>query len=187
VSRLIAAGRHGAVCRSVQWAWTSGDNAKEYAAVEFEIDGPDDPDAGRLITWFGFFTDKTVDKTIEALRYLGWTGTDLAELPRLAAAGDLAQVVEIVVVHEEYNGEVNAKVRWVNKPGAGRVKIDKPMTADEVRMFSARMRARLAAGATDRGRPGGDMRPSSPTRQPSSGAHAFDRSIPPPGQDDLPF
>jgi hypothetical protein len=180
---LIAEGRHAAICRSIQLGWTS--TGKEQLAVEFQIDGPDDPDAGRSITWFGFFTDKTFDKTVEALRALGWTGPDLTELPALAEAGDLAQVVEIVVGHEEYGGELSARVRWVNKPGAGRVKLEKPMSADEARMFAARVRARMAGG-----RPTGAAPVPRAAARPSwgaTGSHAFDPTIPPPDQNDLPF
>jgi len=189
VSGLIAEGRHAAICRSIQFGWTS--TGKEQIAVEFEIQGPDDEDAGRSITWFAFFTDKTFEKTVEALRTLGWTGSDVAELPGLADVGAVAQVVEIVVAHEQYQGDVNAKVKWVNKPGGSRVKLEKPMAADEMRLFAARMRARLAAP-----RPGAaptSMRPATgapAARSPgwgSPGSHAFDASIPPPGQDDLPF
>ena len=49
-----------------------------------------DPDVGNSITYFGFFTDKTMKRTIESLRYIGWEGDDLAELPTLAETGMLA-------------------------------------------------------------------------------------------------
>ncbi len=43
-------------------------------AVTFELLDP----AGERITWYGFFTEKTTDRTLESLRHCGWKGNDLS-------------------------------------------------------------------------------------------------------------
>lgn len=115
-------------------------NNAEQIAVLFAILGDDDAETGEHITWFGYFTEKTQQRTLEALRYCGWTGNDLTDLVGLGGA-----VVEIVVEQEEYNDKWQAKVKWVNRPGGGAVKLAKPMGDKEKRAFAARFR-NMAAG-----------------------------------------
>jgi hypothetical protein len=176
---FIAEGRHAAVCRSIQFGLTK--NQKEQVAIGFEIIG-EDADAGRMITYFGTFDEAqpgkrsgAIDFTLEALRNLGWTGDDLAELPALAESGQLAEEVSIVVAHEEYEGTWRAKVKWVNKPGGGMVKLETPLDDRQLKTFAASMRNRLRGAAQ---RPtNGASRPA-PTRHPNA---------PGGGNDDIPF
>lgn len=170
---MIATGRHTAICRSIQFGTTKTGNTQ--CAVEFEIVG-DDEDRGGSITWFGFFTEKTFDRSIESLRHMGWTGDDLAELPALAESGGLATEIEIVVDHEEFNEKVQAKVKWVNRVGGGgRVKLEKPIEGSDLRSFAAQMKSRISAA---------------PPRKPAAngGAKRDERDASPPAdRDKLPF
>jgi hypothetical protein len=114
---------------------------KEQVAVEFTFVDP----PGRRMTWFGFFTEATFDRTIEALRYCGWTGTDLADF---AAADGLLppgmdQEVELVVEHDEYKGKVSAKIAWVNSGGG--LALKDALSADQARSFAARMKGKILA------------------------------------------
>lgn len=177
-SNLIAEGRHTAVCRSVQFGTTK--KGDEQIAIGFEIVG-DDADAGRSLTYFGMFTDNTVDFTIDALRNCGWTGDDLAELPGLADAGALANEVSLVVVHEEWEGEWRAKVRWVNRPGGGKIKLERPLDERDLASFAQRMKSRVRAA----GRDGGQRKPSGSGGQGRQAGR--DRDVPPPGDGDIPF
>jgi len=191
---LIANARHRALIRvseeAIRFGITGeGENEKEQAVVLFDIVGDNDPDNGRSITWFGYLNDKNFDRTVEALRYCGWEGDELAELPQLAAAGRLAQEVELVVVHEEYQGEWRAKVRWVNRPGGGAVQLKKPLEGQELAAFSARMKGRVRV-AGDANRPGGSAaRPSAGGQQRSSTSRSQDPhpNAPGGGLDDIPF
>ena len=152
---MISEGIHRALAQSIQFGH-AGQDDKEQVAVEFRLTNPDDPECGYSITWFGFFTEKTIKRTIESLRYCGWKGDDLAELPTLADTGMLADEVDLVVQHEEYEGNVRAKVAWVNRPGGGRVQLAKPMEATSLASFAARMKSSIkAAEAAPRQRSSG--------------------------------
>lgn len=176
---MISKGRHAAVCSgSIQLGITGeGDNAKEQVVVQFVLNDDNDPFRDWMITWFGFLTEKTWERTIEALRHLGWTGDDLSELPALAASGALGNQVELVIDHEEYKGEWSAKVRWVNRPGGGAVKLKQPLEGAALTTFAARMRGKIRTVPST----GGGGKPSNGSSGPAPHPNA------PGGSDDLPF
>ncbi len=118
--------------QKVQFGFTKEN--KRQVAVCFEI--LDGEYAGHKLTWFGYFTEKTTERTIQALRYCGFRGDDLM------AANDQAldQAVSITVEHAEYLGKVSAKVAWVNAPGGGGFKLSAPMKKDDLRRFAAEMK-----------------------------------------------
>jgi hypothetical protein len=189
---VIAAGPHRALAQSIQFGH-AGDDNKEQVVVEFKLTDASDPDFGYSISWFGFFTDKALQRTIESLRYLGWKGDDLAELPTLAETGMLPEEVDLVVEHEEYKGALRAKVAWVNKPGGGRVQLAKPMEADSLKSFAARMKGSIAAAErAPRQKSNAPAQRNSGTYRQGFGSGAprgaaGDRNIPPPSDDDIPF
>jgi hypothetical protein len=121
--------------------WVQFGTAKtgtQQVALTFEILAGQEQ--GRKITWLGYFSDKTADRTIEALRHCGLVGDDLAA----AVRGPLDQEVEIVVDHEIYDGKTRAKVQWVNAGGGGGFKMETPMAKNELGSFAAMMKSRLA-------------------------------------------
>lgn len=141
MSELIPEGYYNAVAvpvttddgtMTIQFGYTKEN--KRQVAVCFEV--LDGPHAGHRLTWFGYFTEKTTARTIQALRYCGFRGDDLAA----AAAQTLDQQVSITVEHAEYNGKVSAKVAWVNAPGGGGFKLSAPMKRDDMRKFAAEMK-----------------------------------------------
>lgn len=180
---MINIGKYPAICRSIQFGETS--TGKEQAAIEFELIG-DHADSGQSITAFLFFTEKTLSRTVESLRHLGWTGDDLSELPALAADGKLGQEVEIVVDHEEYEGKVSAKVKWINRPGGGSIKLEKPLDDAGLRTFAARMKASIRSAKPPQrsalpapaGAGGNGARPTAQPTHPNAPGGA---------NDDLPF
>jgi hypothetical protein len=109
--------------------------------VQFEI--VEGPAQGRRIAWWGNFTEKTWERTVESLRYCGFQGDELDTLP----SQTLDQVVDVEVEHSEYLGKVSAKVKWVNAPYSG-IKLTKPMGSQELRNFSALMKAKVASVKT---------------------------------------
>lgn len=144
---------------------------KEQVAVEFEV--LDDGFHGQRITWFGYFTDKTTEGTLRALRTMGWRGDDLSDL-----GGIQDNEVSLVVEQEEYEGKWTAKVRWVNAIGGG-VGLKAPLSPDKAKAFAARMRAQVLAFDKSEGAP----KPSAPRPAPRG-----DPREPPPHDDnDLPF
>jgi len=59
-----------------------------------------------------YFTEKTVEKTTEKLRAIGWEGEDFYELrDGQVLRGKRCQ---ITVKHEVYEGSTRAKVEWIN-------------------------------------------------------------------------
>ncbi len=84
------------------------------------------PHQGETIRWDGWLTEKTQERTIEAIGYCGWTGDDLSVFAKDGAPmqGMDLNDVEIVVEVESYekDGETKHanKVAWVNRIGGGR-------------------------------------------------------------------
>lgn len=130
---MIAAGTYQA--RAVQWRMCETKGGAEQVAVECAILNDDGTDADMKITWFGFFTDKTWKRSIEALRFFGWTGNDVTDLTGLDA-----NVVDLVIAHEEWEGKTRAKVQWVNAPGGG-LALKAPLVGDKAKAFAAKMKA----------------------------------------------
>lgn len=115
-------------------------NGKEQVAITFEL--TEGEYAGRKITWFGYFsTDKAAEQTMKALRNAGWKGNDLWEVTKQ----ELTQPVSLAIITEEYNSEFRNKVDWVNSPGGGGVKLEKPMDQFKARSFAERFKAKAAA------------------------------------------
>lgn len=125
--------------RAVQWDWGTTKDGKEQVAVQMEI--VEGQFQGWCITWYGYFTDKTKQRTIESLKYMGWRGDDIMTMTGM---GDL--LCQIVVDHEQQTegkraGEWVAKVRWVNRlGGGGPIKLDRPMDMAAKRMFAAKLK-----------------------------------------------
>jgi hypothetical protein len=182
---LISKGRHRAMVRVSEDAiQVSADvpNKSDFVAVCFDLCDPQDPYNGWSITWFGFLTDKTLDRTVEGLRYCGWEGDEIGALPELAANGQLSQEVELVIDHEEWEGKWRAKVKWVNRPGGGTVKLEKKLTGSDLSSFSARMKGRIrtAGAANANGR-------TTPQRSTGGGGSQPQHPNAPGNLDDIPF
>src|SRR5688500_1276083 len=112
---------------------------KEQVAVRLRLS------SGEGITYFGYFTEKTTERTLESLRHLGWAGEDLFDL-----SGIDQNEVEIVVEHEEYetdSGELktSAKVRWINAIGGGGIAMKSTMDVAQAKAFAQRMKATAIA------------------------------------------
>lgn len=130
-SVLLPAGRYRA--RAVEGALAETSTGRPQVAVLFTLTDPNW--AGNTMTWYGYFSEKTQSKTLEALRTCGWKGDDLSDL-----AGICDNEVSIVVEHEnDQDGVTRAKVRWVNRVGS--LGIRAPMAPDQARAFAARMKA----------------------------------------------
>lgn len=128
-------------------------NGTEQIAVIFQIvDEDEDGNRGSLHgqrrVWYGFFTDKTADRTLESLQYCGWGSDELKDIINLDEEGcrrELPNMVELVIESETYNGRTIEKVRWVNAIGESRSAIKNKADDREVQSLSARMKSRAAA------------------------------------------
>lgn len=131
----------------VQWALGTTGTGKEQVAVTLYLPEPDE-----RITWFGYFTEKTEERTFRTLRMLGWRGDDISDLSEIQDAE-----CQAVVENEEYEGKVRAKVKWLNA-------LDGPVLQNQMdpsasKSFAARMRARVKAFDVSDGKPKANGKP----------------------------
>lgn len=162
-------------------AWGIGvTNDKETIGVQFQI--TTENAEFNHITWYGFFTEKTWERTIESLRYCGWEGDDIAELTDSRGGLDKNEV-ELVIDDEDYKGNLVAKVKWVNRVG---VALKAPLQGDRLKAFSASMRSQIRAKDASEGRkPAPRSQPAGP--RPTEAVRAEDFGPPPMSDDDIPF
>ena len=80
-------------------------NGNEQVMVKFEI--LEGPDTGKSITWWGYFSEKTADRTLKALMDAGWDGQDVSVLSGLGS-----KEVSLTIGNDTYNGEVRQRVQW---------------------------------------------------------------------------
>jgi hypothetical protein len=112
-----------------------------------------------------------------------------------------ANEVSLVVELEEYNGQTQAKVKWVNRSGAAGVAMNARMGDDQRRAFAARMKGAAVASRQQQAASGNGAKASAaakpaqkPTtqrppqqRRPQPSPDADDPGPQDPGFDDLPF
>lgn len=148
------------------------EGALPYVGVGFTIlEGPNE---GQSITWYGYLTEKTLQRTMEALGYCGWQGDMLDDL-----TGITDNDVYLVVEHEpDQNGELRAKVRWVNSGGG--VAVKNRLNAAEASDFAQRMRGQVMAARQRAGAPA----PGGSSAANSGAGRDFNPSN---NADDIPF
>ena len=144
---MLAEGKYTA--RAIEWSQVTQheETGNEEIRVLFGLEG------GQTITWRGYFTEKTAERTIESLRYMGWQGDDITNVDGLDA-----NEVQLVIKHEEYQGKTQVKVAWVNRLSG--VFVGTPMDASRKQAFAQRMKGLVlatkgAAGAAPTRAPGG--------------------------------
>lgn len=161
--------------RAQEWAYGRTSQGHTQIAVAFAI--LDGEHAGRTLTWFGHFTEKTVDRTLDSLRHCGWDGDDPSDLTGLDR-----NEVQLVIDDEEYNGQTRTKIQFVNRLGG--LALKDQLSPDEVRAFAARLRGRAVAHKQKYGGQPAAPKTSSRAGYPGdndSGDNGW------PGDDDIPF
>lgn len=160
--------------RAKTWALAETSKGDPQVAVEFALL---DPEAEmKSLAWYGYFTENTEARTIEALRTMGWAGDDLSDLQGLDA-----NEVSIVVEEEEYQGKIQTKVRWVNKAGGLNVKA--PLSGDKAKAFATMMRDRIRALDAAKG----VKKPAQPNGATRAPARSGPPEPPPMTDADIPF
>jgi hypothetical protein len=140
------------------------------------------PDSGQVVTWYGYFTDKTIERTFESLRYMGWSSDDLGDL---STVGTMDPYI-VLGDEADQQGVVRTRVMWVNDPGGGGVALKDRMNAGDIAAFAQRMKgkaialgqARAAAPPTTRGGAGAGATGARHTVPGVGGAPAVDDDIP---------
>lgn len=175
-NEIIPAGTYRAKGIEAQLGFTSTN--KEQVAISFQVLTPGFEN--QRLAYYGTFGEKALEITIKALRACGWTGLDLGDL-----TGVDANEVNLVVEHEEYNGVVSAKVKWVNDGAGGLLK--NVMGDAEKLSFAQRMRgevARLSQAQPKTPAPKAAAKPSG--RPPEPPPHT-DGDAPRGNPNDIPF
>jgi hypothetical protein len=147
-----------------------GAPGKKQVLMQFEI--LDGQHAGRRVPWWGYFTEKSWANTVKGLRACGFKGDELHTIP----SQQLDQEVSITVGINEWDGKQNNRVEWVNPANTG-IKLADPMTSDDLRKFSAAMKARTATVVAVEGKKA-DKAEKREQEQPPQ---------PPPGDEEIPF
>lgn len=179
MSTLIPPGRYAARATDADLGLSKQNT--EQIGIGFEI-LQEGEFCGWHITGFFSFSDKAAEYTFEKMRNAGWTGDDVGDLTSLAPS---TVDCSITIKHEEWEGETNAKVAFVNKPSDGKVKMAAPLDGGQRQSFAARMRAKAIAS-----RP---REQSAPPSRPVNGGATPTRGRDPhpnaPGnnEDDIPF
>lgn len=161
--------------KAKEWALSEASTGTPMVVVLFNIltEGATDS----ALTWRGFFTEKTTERTIEALRFMGFEGDDLTQLHGLDR-----DEVDLVVEDEEYtddegNLRTSAKVQWVNKPRSLSVKT--VLEGDKLKSFAAQMKAQFRQADASAGKRTPSVKPS------ASGP--LGNEPPPLDDNDIPF
>jgi hypothetical protein len=177
---MIAPGRYRA--RGVEAALGMTGTGKEQVAILLRVVEEGGENHGAELTWYGYFTEKTAERTLESLRHLGWTGDDLTDL-----SGIDANEVSIVVEHEEgQDGKLRARVQWINAPGGGLAMKDR-LDGAAAKAFATRMRGMAIASRDKQRAQAGAANGPRPAAQPRPRAAAAGGGDPGFGDDDIPF
>lgn len=158
--------------RAQEWAFGRTQNGNEYIGIMFEVTSGEH--AGKVFSWRGFFTEATLDRTLESLRHCGWDSDSIVELDALGT-----NEVELVLEEEQYEGKTFTRVKWVNRPS--RLAIGEPLTGSELQAFAARLRGKCVASkqtykAGPAPKSGGSSNASH--RGDPPGAHDFESDVP---------
>lgn len=168
MAEIIEAGDYRA--KAVEGKLTETKGHKAQAAVRFALlDFP-----GRTITWFGFLeaSDKAFEIAMEGLRTAGWKGDDLADMSMLTEA--TSPEVILVVGHEEYEGKVSAKVKFINSTGG--MSMRGALQPEQARSFAERMKGRVLAHNQASALP--VQKPGAPAAKPQTPRPAAGRPLP---------
>lgn len=139
---MIKPGHYQAIAREFTFGKTS--KGTEQVALLFEV--ADGEAKGQRITWYGFFTDATYERTLDSLENAGWDGQSLQKLGGLGS-----RPCVIVVENEEgQDGKTYPRVRWVNGLGGG-LSVKEKMETNEVNALEERMKGAMLERRQKRG------------------------------------
>lgn len=155
--------------RAVDAVLGIADTGTKQVAVLFELlDMP-----GQSIPWYGYFTEKTEDRTLESLMHAGWHGDDLSNLMR-DGLGESEVTLVVEQEQDQKTGEFRARVKWVNALGAGAL-VKNEMTDGDKLAFAQKMRAKVM------------QKRAKMMQRPAGNSGSPRNDVPPPGDNDVPW
>lgn len=123
--------------------WGRAKSGAEQIALTFALVDQSGAPTSSTMEWVGGFgTDQSANITIKSLRACGWSGDDLFELDGIGA-----NVVELDVAWEDYQGERRLRIKWINTPGSGRLMFRDALDERSKRALGARLKGLLAKHA----------------------------------------
>ena len=134
---IIQEGRHRGVCIGTDHSYSSVKGTPTIS-LGFRL-SVGDADENRVITAFRYVTPNTEEHVIKDLLTLGWQGEDMGNIND----AELTNEVELVIEHEEFEGKLRAKVKWINAIGGGMIKSETPMTEAQRADFGRQMKAKV--------------------------------------------
>ena len=152
---IFPAGKFLTRCK--EWALAETKKGEPQVVLFFRDVG----ELGQPPAYYGQFGEKSLPHTMKALRACGWRGTDITELEHAQCGMDSADI-ELVIEHEEYEGKIHAKTRWINTPGAGVT----PLSADKKANFAQQLKAKILQ--LEQGQP---QKPAAPSRSAGGPPH----------------
>lgn len=136
---MIEAGRYKA--RAIEWRLGVTGGGNEQIGVLFQLED------GQLMTWYGFFSEKTTERTLDSLETMGWDGVSITD-PMGLDRND----VQLVVEHETNDeGKTFPRVRWVNRLGGLTMKEE--LSGAALQNFKQRMQGTIIARRQSKGAP----------------------------------
>ncbi|MGH7605564.1 MAG: hypothetical protein ACRENK_16415 [Gemmatimonadaceae bacterium] len=132
----------------IEYDFGIADTGADQIAMAFRL--VEAPWTGKIVTWYGTFSEAAFPLTVDAMRAVGWQGRFLTTLKSDLRRGKLVQLVCEV---EDYNGEDRSRVKFVNSAG---VRLKTRMTGEQRRDFGKDFQSRLDAGAGERNRTRGN-------------------------------
>lgn len=143
---ILPEGRYKAIAHD----WSTGLSAAkgtEYLKIGFKI--LDGEHVGQIVDWYGWFTEKTVERLATDLSALGYDGDDpLADFARAKSADQVPckiRPVQLVIRHEEWKERVQVRVAYINE-------ITDAKPVDDATRLSVRDAFRAARAAKGRAR-----------------------------------
>jgi hypothetical protein len=141
---LIPAGKYKVKCVDAKVGKAKTGTIQIGCALEI-VEGPQ---SGQMLTWYGFFTENTEERTVAAMRTLGFRGNDIRRLESMFEGATAQAVVD----HEKnQDGKLVAKTNWINPIG---VMMNEVLDGAELASFGKRfagLAARLGGGSKPAG------------------------------------
>jgi hypothetical protein len=127
---------------------TESKNGNPMVVVQFQFLDPPHTE----IRWNGMLMGKMLDRTLDSLRYCGWTGDDLSNIVFPPGAE-----VSLALENELYEGKQHTKVKWVDRAGgAGVAKIKDQLSPIERTDLASTLKGAVLAHQQKQAAAGGD-------------------------------
>lgn len=67
---------------------------------------------GVALPWFGYFSEDSAERTVQALRLCGFTGQDIFDVE----TQKMTEQVQVTVENETFEGKTQSRIAWINDP-----------------------------------------------------------------------